>query len=317
MGACFFEPNRLESDSEEFTERTFLLFDSKTSGWTNLAQTMFSNFSGNLTGVTNWISDQSKNAASQIQKSVNEIIKEPAAGETAVTPESPEEQDSTDVSPTEIKTDPAPKNEVLTQVSQKFVSDVSSVFGSALSFGKSAIAKVEQNEYVQNATKVVTETVTEGVKMVENAPLVKDFNKEQEKFIAENKSSGKIKVPWKGYKDEEQLKEQILTLSKDKRNFLRAPPAGAQFEFDYKQCQPVALAILEVDNNLKEMRFQLVPKVTKEVDFWKNYFYRISLIKQSAEPIPDDLKEDESLSPSITEEFASEEVGTKTETSDD
>ena len=77
---------------------------------------------------------------------------------------------------------------------------------------------------------MVTETVTEGVKMVENAPLVKDFNKEQEKFIAENKSSGKIKVPWKGYKDEEQLKEQILTLSKDKRNFLRAPPAGAQFE---------------------------------------------------------------------------------------
>ena len=106
--------------------------------------------------------------------------------------------------------------------------------GSALSFGKSAIAKVEQNEYVQSATKVVTETVTEGVKMVENAPLVKDFNKEQEKFISENKSSGKIKVPWKGYKDEEQLKEQILTLSKDKRNFLRAPPAGAQFEVQFR-----------------------------------------------------------------------------------
>merc|ERR1712227_183919 len=323
MGACFFEPNRLESDSEEFTERTFLLFDSKTSGWTNLAETMFSNFSGNLTGVTNWISDQSKNAASQIQKSVNEIIKEPAAGETAVTPESPEEQDSTDVSPTEIKTDPAPKNEVLTQVSQKFVSDVSSVFGSALSFGKSAIAKVEQNEYVQNATKVVTETVTEGVKMVENAPLVKDFNKEQEKFIAENKSSGKIKVPWEGYQDEEQLKEQILALSKDKRNFLRAPPAGAQFEFDYTKSQPLALAVLEHDNNLIEMRFQLVPKVTKEVDFWRNYFYRISLIKQSAQPLElpeEDVKEEKDAPTDETEEiknleeeFASEEVGTKSE----
>ena len=63
----------------------------------------------------------------KIRNSVN-CKKEPAAGETAATPESPEEQDSTDVSPTEIKTDPAPKNEVLTQVSQKFVSDVSSVF---------------------------------------------------------------------------------------------------------------------------------------------------------------------------------------------
>ena len=43
--------------------------------------------------------------------------------------------------------------------------------------------------------------------------------------------------------------------------------------------------MLEHDKNLIEMRFQLVPKVTKEVDFWRNYFYRISLIKQSAEPI--------------------------------
>ena len=49
--------------------------------------------------------------------------------------------------------------------------------------------------------------------------------------------------------------------------------------------QPVALAVLEHDPNLTEMRFQLVPKVTKEVDFWRNYFYRISLIKQSAEPL--------------------------------
>lgn len=61
----------------------------------------------------------------------------------------------------------------------------------------------------------------------------KDFNKEQEKFISENKKSDAVLAPWEGYQDEEQLKEQILALSKDKRNFLRAPPAGAQFEFDY------------------------------------------------------------------------------------
>ena len=97
-------------------------------------------------------------------------------------------------------------------------------------------------------------------------------------------------APWEGYQDEEQLKEQILALSKDKRNFLRAPPAGAQFEFDYTKSQPLAMAVLEHDENLIEMRFQLVPKVTKEVDFWRNYFYRISLIKQSAQPL--DLAEE-------------------------
>ena len=64
--------------------------------------------------------------------------------------------------------------------------------------------------------------------------LYKDFNKEQEEFIKTNKKTGPIKPPWVGFKDEEQLKEQILQLSKDKRNFLRAPPAGAQFEFDYQ-----------------------------------------------------------------------------------
>ena len=91
------------------------------------------------------------------------------------------------------------------------------------------------------------------------------------------------------------------------------------------------------------MRFQLVPKVTKEVDFWKNYFYRISLIKQSAEPIEaaveiiqvwslytaililhvdtdyviqdEEGTEDDTAEEikNLEEEFASEEVGTKSE----
>ena len=60
--------------------------------------------------------------------------------------------------------------------------------------------------------------------------MLQDFNLEQEKFINENKPSGDIRVPWIGYKNEEQLKEQILQLSKDKRNFLRAPPAGFRLQ---------------------------------------------------------------------------------------
>ena len=50
----------------------------------------------------------------------------------------------------------------------------------------------------------------------------------------------------------------------------------------------MALALLEVDSSLKEMRFQLVPKVSKEEDFWRNYFYRVSLLKQNAEPLEDE-----------------------------
>ena len=46
----------------------------------------------------------------------------------------------------------------------------------------------------------------------------------------------------------------------EKRNFLRSPPPGANYHFDMTAVYPVALATLEVDENLKQMRFDLVPK---------------------------------------------------------
>ena len=46
----------------------------------------------------------------------------------------------------------------------------------------------------------------------------------------------------------------------DKRNFLRAPPPGADYHFDMTSIYPVALAILHFDDDLKQMRFDLVPK---------------------------------------------------------
>lgn len=91
-----------------------------------------------------------------------------------------------------------------------------------------------------------------------------------------------------------------------------------QFSFDYNAAYPVAKAVLQEDDNLQKMRFELVPKqyvfsnvhsrnfaadveivdipsvfvwvmfcfvcirVTEE-HFWRNYFYRVSLIKQSAQ----------------------------------
>ncbi|KAM4738647.1 synapse-associated protein 1-like isoform 2-T2 [Anableps anableps] len=72
-------------------------------------------------------------------------------------------------------------------------------------------------------------------------------------------------------------------IDKDKRNFLRDPPAGVQFHFDFEQTYPVALVMLEEDELLRKMRFHLVPKEVKEESFWRNYFYRVSLIKQSAQ----------------------------------
>lgn len=46
----------------------------------------------------------------------------------------------------------------------------------------------------------------------------------------------------------------------DKRNFLRDPPAGVHFHFDFEQMYPVAMVMLEEDELLRKMRFYLVPK---------------------------------------------------------
>lgn len=298
---------------------------------------MFSSFSGNLSGVTNWISESSKQAADAVSKGVTDLN----SGITGMMKEEDKEKSSENNSSEPVQDQPQAQQpsesgesvekkpdgsteEKLKEVSAKLMSDVSSVWGQALAFGKTAIEKVEQNELVKQATVTVTDVAKKGAQYVENAPLIKDFNEEQKKFISENNTKVEHKTPWSGYKNEEELKDQILQLSKDKRNFLRAPPAGALFEFDYKQSQPMALALLEVDSSLKDMRFQLVPKVSKEEDFWRNYFYRVSLLKQNAEPIEDEpvaeaqsddknnlSGEEDELN--LDEEFASEEVGTKSD----
>lgn len=45
------------------------------------------------------------------------------------------------------------------------------------------------------------------------------------------------------------------------RNFVRAPPAGVDFQFDYEVSYPVAMAIMDQDPNLEKMRYELVPKM--------------------------------------------------------
>lgn len=64
---------------------------------------------------------------------------------------------------------------------------------------------------------------------------------------------------------------------------MRDPPAGVQFHFEMDQMYPLAAVMLEEDELLNRMRFDLVPKQVKEEVFWRNYFYRVSLIKQSAQ----------------------------------
>jgi hypothetical protein len=127
-----------------------------------------------------------------------------------------------------------------------------------------------------NATTVIKDKVS-------TATMIGEFNKEQDDFI-KSKAGTDLESglpPWVGYQEEEAMKAKILSLSKDKRNFVRAPPAGVSFEFDYASVSSVAMALLQDDPQLDKMRYDLVPKQVKEDEFWRNYFYRVNLIKQS------------------------------------
>jgi len=137
------------------------------------------------------------------------------------------------------------------------------------------------------ATEKVAKTAKQVKEVVEEKTILGDFSKEQEKFVADKKEKeGRQEAavpPWVGYNEEKAMKEQILALSTDKRNFLRNPPAGVNFQFEFETAYPVAMATLAEDPNLEKMRFELVPKQLTEETFWRNYLYRVSLIKQSAQ----------------------------------
>jgi len=145
------------------------------------------------------------------------------------------------------------------------------------SWGKDAFSKVGQ--LTSNYSKVLHETVSK-------APLLADFNHEQEEFIKSKGGKEQESAPWTGYQGEEELREKILALSEDRRNFLRAPPQGVDFDFEYSAVAAHAVVLLGEDPRLRDMRYELVPKKVKEDEFWRNYFYRVGLAKQSFELAP-------------------------------
>lgn len=139
----------------------------------------------------------------------------------------------------------------------------------------------------KNASNNMIKTANHLKDVIEKTSIIGEFTKENEKFVNDKKNQQRKEEaalpPWVGYNEEDKLKEQILELSQDSRNFLRTPPDGVEFHFEYSTIYPIAMATLEEDSNLKDMRFKLVPAKINEENFWRNYFYRVSLIKQSTQ----------------------------------
>eukprot|EP00658_Telonema_sp_P-2_P055070 TRINITY_DN4379_c0_g1_i6.p1 TRINITY_DN4379_c0_g1~~TRINITY_DN4379_c0_g1_i6.p1 ORF type:complete len:299 (-),score=94.52 TRINITY_DN4379_c0_g1_i6:414-1310(-) len=85
-------------------------------------------------------------------------------------------------------------------------------------------------------------------------------------------------VPWHGCS--EHVANQILALSEDERPFLQPAPSESKFRFNLDEHAQVAVAVCESDPRLAELRYRLVPDRVSDGHFWRNYFFRIKLIKE-------------------------------------
>lgn len=132
------------------------------------------------------------------------------------------------------------------------------------------------------AGQAVKEASSKIIETVEENNILGQFNKVQKIFVNQkNNTYQGYLPPWEGCIDEDDIKEKCLSLSADKRNFLKSPPVGTNFNFDYNTSCLVALSIMKEDPRLEKVRYDLVPKVIPEENFWKNYFYRVNLILQA------------------------------------
>ncbi|CAG8815594.1 12311_t:CDS:2, partial [Cetraspora pellucida] len=121
---------------------------------------------------------------------------------------------------------------------QIFSSFATSAFTSVASLTKSIQQKVEET------TKDMQQQHQEFIKQIKEETL-------------EPKTGTEAVPPWIGLPNEDELKDRILALSLDKRNFTIPPPENTNFQFDINIYFQTAMATLKADSHLKRMRFEL------------------------------------------------------------
>jgi len=98
-------------------------------------------------------------------------------------------------------------------------------------------------------------------------------------------------VPWKVYDEAkselfDELQTRVLKLSESEDTFLVSAPDDTVFQFNFDGLLPFAYAALAEDKSLSQQRYLLVPKRVEEDDFWRNYFYRVQLVRNQLDVPP-------------------------------
>ncbi|CAL8108477.1 unnamed protein product [Calicophoron daubneyi] len=180
-------------------------------------------------------------------------------------------------------------------------SGVKETLNSALNWGSNLYKKALESG--ESTAKLLADKVTsvELESTWDKVPLFHELQQAQAEFEAKQKAEaeqlakapvGSDLLPWhpdaSGISDPaalEALRIKILALSQQESTFLLPPPKEAQLSetsAGHTLNLQLAVALLEEDPNLGKMRYQLVPFKISEDLFWRNYFYRVSLVRQSA-----------------------------------
>jgi len=154
------------------------------------------------------------------------------------------------------------------EVLQKLLSpeDLKSMWGWASSIASIAVEK--------------TQSAVEKAKVI-SAPLLTaamEATQEPKAATPAPSASPAVPLPWESAAPEnvQDARARVLKLSSDDKTFLVPPPVDFVYSADEKA--GVAQRLLETDPLLSAKRFKLVPKMVDEVNFWKNYFYRVELV---------------------------------------
>jgi hypothetical protein len=110
-------------------------------------------------------------------------------------------------------------------------------------------AKLASNVAQQNANKLTN--------LVSQTSVLSTLSKQQEEFkeSLSAQSTDIIVLPWEGLPNEDDIKKRFLELSQNPNVFLEDAPVEVKEEFG-----PLAKKLLEFDENLCKLRYELVPK---------------------------------------------------------
>jgi hypothetical protein len=114
--------------------------------------------------------------------------------------------------------------------------------------------------YAKLASSTAQEKANKLSTFVSNAPVFENLTKQQDQFkksLTEGQDSD-VPLPWEGLPNEEGAKQRFLALSHNPQIFLEDPPV--MLEENPSEFGLVAKKLLEHDENLSKLRYELVPK---------------------------------------------------------